>query len=313
MANGLIGLSFQELTPLEILAAIERADALGVPTWWMATGGAAPDALTLFAAAAARTKNIRMGTSIIPTFPRHPLVAVQQAEVIANLAPGRLVLGVGPSHAPIVSGTFGLPFERPLGHLREYVTILKSGLQDGHADLHGERFHVHADVPFPAPVPVMVSALQTNSFRLAGEVADGAISWICPAPYLRDVAMPALKDGATQANRPTPPLVGQVFFALSDDKAAVALSARKRLGLYPRLPSYQKMFLAAGFSDAQRGEWSESMLGAILVQGDEAAVSAGLRSFIVKSGASELIASLLPVTAEPEAELERAMRLIAGL
>lgn len=313
MDKGHIGIAFSELTPARTLEAIVRADGLGVPAWWMATGGAGADALTLFGAAAVRTKAIRMGTSIVPTFPRHPLVVAQQAEVIANLAPGRLVLGVGPSHGPVISGTFGIPFERPLEHLGEYVTVLKSGLETGTVNFDGARFQVHAQVPYPSPVPVMVSALRANSFRLAGRLADGAISWICPAPYLRDVALPALKEGAAQADRPTPPLIAHAFFALSGDASEVARSARKRLGFYLRVSSYFQMLTAAGYPEAQRGEWTDAMLDAVVIRGGEAAVADGLRSFMDTAGASELIASMLPVSADPEADLERAMRLIASL
>ncbi|MDP2936073.1 MAG: LLM class flavin-dependent oxidoreductase [Dehalococcoidia bacterium] len=313
MDKGHIGIAFSELTPARTLEAIVRADGLGVPAWWMATGGAGADALTLFGAAAVRTKAIRMGTSIVPTFPRHPLVVAQQAEVIANLAPGRLVLGVGPSHGPVIAGTFGIPFERPLEHLGEYVTVLKSGLETGTVNFDGARFHVHAQVPYPSPVPVMVSALRANSFRLAGRLADGAISWICPAPYLRDVALPALKEGAAQADRPTPPLIAHAFFALSGDASEVARSARKRLGFYLRVSSYFQMLTAAGYPEAQLGEWTDAMLDAVVISGGEAAVADGLRSFMDTAGASELIASMLPVSADPEADLERAMRLIASL
>ncbi|MDO8690318.1 MAG: LLM class flavin-dependent oxidoreductase [Dehalococcoidia bacterium] len=313
MEKGRIGIAFQELAPAATLEAIARADAMGVPSWWLATGGAGPDALTLFAAAAARTRAIRMGTSIVPTFPRHPLVTAQQAQVIVNLAPGRLALGVGPSHGPIMAGTFGIPFERPLEHLSEYVTVLKAALQTGRVDFDGARFHVHAQAPYPAPVPVMVSALQANSFRLAGRVADGAISWICPASYLRDVAMPALKEGAAQGGRPVPPLVAHAFIALSEDGAAVAASVRKRMAMYPRLPSYANMLVAAGYPEVRSGEWSDAMLDAVVIHGDEASVAAGLRSFMDTAGSSELIASLIPTGADIQADLDRAMRLIASL
>ncbi len=313
MDKGRIGIAFSELTPAKTLEAIVRADELGVPTWWLATGGAGADALTLFGAAAARTKAIRMGTAIVPTFPRHPLVVAQQAEVIASLAPGRLVVGVGPSHAVSVEGAFGIPFQRPLEHLGEYVTVLKSGLQTGAVNFDGARFHVHTQVPYPSSVPVMVSALQANSFRLAGRVADGAISWICPAPYLRDVALPALKEGAAQANRAVPPLVGHTFIALSGDLSEVARSARKRLGFYLRVPSYIQTLSAAGYPEAQRGELTDGIFSAVVIHGDEAKVAAGLRSFMETAGASELIASILPVSPDPEADLERAMRFIASL
>ncbi len=64
----------------------------------------------------------KLGTSIVPTFPRHPLVTVQQTQVIASLASGRFRLGVGPSHRPLMAA-MGLPFRAPLGHLREYVRL----------------------------------------------------------------------------------------------------------------------------------------------------------------------------------------------
>src|SRR4030095_2223662 len=86
----------------DVLAAIERAEQLGIQAAWMTTGGARPDSLTTFAAAAVRTQRIKLGTSIVPTFPRHPLVMVQQTQVIAQLAPGRFRLGVGPSHRPTI-------------------------------------------------------------------------------------------------------------------------------------------------------------------------------------------------------------------
>jgi alkanesulfonate monooxygenase SsuD/methylene tetrahydromethanopterin reductase-like flavin-dependent oxidoreductase (luciferase family) len=67
----------------EVLAAIERAEQLGIQAAWMTTGGARLDSLTTFAAAALRTQHIFLGTSIVPTFPRHPLVVAQQTQVIA--------------------------------------------------------------------------------------------------------------------------------------------------------------------------------------------------------------------------------------
>lgn len=312
MEKGRIGIAFQELRPAEMVEAVVRADELGVPTWWMTTGGAGPDGLTLLGAAAARTKRIRMGTAIIPTFPRHPLVMVQQAQVIASLAAGRLVLGIGPSHGPVISGSFGIPFERPLEHLREYYAVLKTGLHTGKADFDGARFRVHAQVPYPSPVPVMISALQVKSFRLAGRISDGAISWMCPAVYLRDVAMPALEEGAAEASRPVPPLVAQAFFALGG-AGRVAEAAGKRVGFYLRIPSYVKMLTTAGYPEAQRAELSKGILDAVFVAGDEAAVAEGLRAFAETAGASELIATLVPAGPDPRAELERAMKFIASL
>lgn len=108
MSKGSIGIMCQGLPPAQTLEAIVRADVLGVPTWWAGSGRVGPDALTLFGAAAARTKSIRLGTAIVPMYPRHPFVVAQQAQVISNLAPGRLVLGVGPGAGPTITESFGI-------------------------------------------------------------------------------------------------------------------------------------------------------------------------------------------------------------
>ena len=81
-----------------LVDTIVAAEQAGIEAAWMTSGGVAPDPLAVFAAAAGRTTSIKFGTCIIPTFPRHPLALVQGAVVVDSLAPGRLRLGVGPSH-----------------------------------------------------------------------------------------------------------------------------------------------------------------------------------------------------------------------
>ncbi len=138
MARPDIGVAIHAASPRATFDAIRRADELGVPTAWLTTGGAGPDALTIFAAAAVHTQRIRLGTAIVPTFPRHPVVLIQQVQVVAQLAPGRLALGIGPSHRSIIEEVFGIPFQKPLDHLREYVAVLRAGLAGGPIDHAGE-------------------------------------------------------------------------------------------------------------------------------------------------------------------------------
>lgn len=313
MHKWLIGINLQETSPAQTLEAIRRADALGVPAVWLNTGEAIPDALTLFAAATASTRTIKFGTAVVPTFPRHPIVTIQQAEVIANLAPGRLVLGIGPSHRPMIEHIHGLPYERPLEHLREYVAVLKAGLHNGRVDFEGSHYRVHATVNYPVAVPVMVSALRARAFGLAGEVADGAIAWACPAPYLRDIALPALQQGAAAVGRPVPPLVAHCFVAVSEDEGEVKRVAFPRLRYYARMAFYAAMLEAAGYSEAERTDRVDALYDALVVHGDESKVAAGLQSFLSTSGATELIATLLPIGTDRPKSNERALRLIAEL
>jgi F420-dependent oxidoreductase-like protein len=87
---------------------IIAAEAAGVRQIWMVQPPNWPDVLTTYAAAAIKTSTVRLGTSIVPTYPRHPLVLAQQALAFYDIAPGRLRLGIGPSHSFIIEDMYGL-------------------------------------------------------------------------------------------------------------------------------------------------------------------------------------------------------------
>ena len=164
MPKNLIGVHVSGDRVAEVLDDIDRAEQLGIEAAWMTTGGARLDSLTTLAVAAGRTTRIMFGTSIVPTFPRHPVVVAQQVQVVAQLAPGRFRLGVGPSHRPTIRG-LGIDFRSPLGHLREYLRILKDLLQKGRVDLDGTYYSAHEVIPGPVEVPVMASALRRGLLR----------------------------------------------------------------------------------------------------------------------------------------------------
>jgi alkanesulfonate monooxygenase SsuD/methylene tetrahydromethanopterin reductase-like flavin-dependent oxidoreductase (luciferase family) len=259
-----------------------------------------------------KTERIKMGTAITPTWPRHPLSVVQQVVALHSLMPGRLRLGVGPSHRPGIYKLFGIRFERPFEHLREYVTILKKALQEGPFDLEGSRFNVHGRVAEPPNVPVMISALRPGAWRLAGEIADGGLAWISPLPYLRDRALPALKEGAAAAGRAKPLMVAHCFVAVSEDADGVRQAGADRLAVYPRLPFYQEMFAEAGFPEAREGKMSEGMFDAVVVHGNEDTVRRRLQEYL-DAGMDEVIASVLVVGDDRRASTERTLRVLVAL
>lgn len=303
MATLRAGLVIRRPNPAATLAAIERAEAGGLDAVWSTVGGVAPDAVTLFAAAAVRTTRITLGTSIVPTYPRHPAALATQALAIAGLAPGRFRLGIGPSHRPTIEGAFGIPMGTPLDHLREYLTVLRDLLWEGRTAFVGTYYTVRLDLPpsiTPPRTPLLISALRANAFRLAGEIADGAISWVCPVPYLISTALPAMRAGAEAANRPIPPLVGHVPVAMHSDRQAVREAARAQLGLYGRLPFYARMFADAGFPVGSDGAMPDALLDTLVVAGTPETVRARLEA-IQSAGVDELIVSHIPV-AEGDAE-----------
>ena len=303
-----VGVAVEGPSSTAVLAGIETAEEMGIQAAWLTTGGAGRDGLTLFAAAAARTETIMLGTSITPIFPRHPVVVVQQVQVIAELAPGRFRLGVGPSHRPTMQRTFGTNFHHPLGHLSEYLRILKALLHEGSVEFDGRYYKAHASISSPVDVAVMASALQPKSFELCGAEADGAISWVCPGEYLRDVAVPALRAGAEWARRPVPPLIAHVPVCVHDSVEEVRAAVRRQFP-NPRLPFYQRMFAAAGFPEAAEGSWSDSMINSTAVWGDESQVAERLQE-LLSFGATELLVSPVPAGNDRSASLERTLRLI---
>ena len=306
------GLVIRRPDPAATLDAIARAEEQGLPAVWSTVGGTAPDTVTLFAAVAARTTRMGLGTAIVPTYPRHPIVLASQALVLAALAPGRVRLGIGPSHRPTIEGMFGIPMNRPLEHLREYLSVLRGLLWEGTVDFEGTHFRVHAQLPGgvePPRIPLPISALRAGSFRLAGELADGAISWVGPVPYLINPARPALEAGAAAVGRPTPPLIGHVPVALSGDREAVRAAARQQLALYGRLPFYARMFAEAGFPVGPDGTMPDALLDELVVSGSPEAVAARLGE-IQAAGVDELVVTQVAV-ADAAAEEAGLVKLLA--
>jgi alkanesulfonate monooxygenase SsuD/methylene tetrahydromethanopterin reductase-like flavin-dependent oxidoreductase (luciferase family) len=285
-----IGALIRDPSVPKTLELIERAESLGVPSVWLTTTGAGRDALTQFAAAAARTSVVHLGTAIIPTWPRSPLAVAQSASVIDALAPGRLRIGVGIASAA-TAGLVGAGFDKPLGALREYVEHLKALFSGEAVDLEGRHYTTRAKLEARVDAPVMASALRPGAFKLCGEVADGAISWMAPWGYIERAALPAMRAGAEAAGRPTPPLVFHVPVCVTTDREAAVSAAQEQAGVYTRIPSWAAMFAEAGYDTSQG--FTDAYLADALVCGDEATVADKLRSFIAR-GAAEVIAH--PVT-----------------
>ena len=147
----MIGMVVQEPTAALAVARIKQAEDAGVPAVWMTIGGAGgADPMATFAAAGAQTGSVLMGTAIVPNMPRHPIIMAQQAIAVAQLAPGRFRLGIGPSHQTTMENTFGFSFNKPLTRLGEYLDIVSALLTDrpgrrGRRILYGP--HTHPNRP----------------------------------------------------------------------------------------------------------------------------------------------------------------------
>jgi len=290
---------------------IAAAEAAGVEQIWMGQPPTWPDTMTTLAAAATKTSTICLGTSVVPTYPRHPLVLAQQALSLYDIAPGRLRLGIGPSHQAIIEGIYGLPQTTPLDHLREYVKVLRNALWEGRVDHHGHFFNVKVMLPRKAQIPVLISTLGKKAFQLAGEIADGALSWVCPVPYLLHTGIPALRTAAAANGRSAPPLVAYVSVALSQDRHSVLAAGHQLFDMYAKLPFYAKMFSDAGFPLTANQSNSDALVDSLVISGNKATVAAKFTELLA-AGLDELMVSLVPIKDTVD-ELTRLMNLIGQI
>ncbi|QBD74992.1 LLM class flavin-dependent oxidoreductase [Ktedonosporobacter rubrisoli] len=296
-----LGMLIEGSDTADVVARIRETELAGLRQIWMkvdAAGVGMPDVLTLLAAAALRTEQVRLGTAIVPIYPRHPLIMAQQALAIHDLAPGRLRLGIGPSNRMVIEDWLGLQFSSPLAYLTEYIQVMRK-IMEGDANHQGRFFQMAFSQTRQFSVPLLVSALGKKAFQLAGEIADGAISWMSPASYLLASALPALQAGAEQRRRPTPPLIAHVLVALHPNQEAVLSPVRQLVAGYSRLPFYARMFAEAGFAGAVDGREADlnALASALVISGDEATVYQHITE-LLDSGLDELMLQLIPIVDE---------------
>jgi alkanesulfonate monooxygenase SsuD/methylene tetrahydromethanopterin reductase-like flavin-dependent oxidoreductase (luciferase family) len=149
---------------------IIKLEDMGITAVWLRSIGAGGDPITIFGSAAIKTKRILMGTAITQIWGQHPVMLANQAQALSLLSQGRFRLGLGTSAWRLMDRIYGVSFNPPLGHLKEYVQILKGILQNGSIAYDGKYFTARTEEPldpFPPKVPIMVSALRVKSFALA--------------------------------------------------------------------------------------------------------------------------------------------------
>jgi alkanesulfonate monooxygenase SsuD/methylene tetrahydromethanopterin reductase-like flavin-dependent oxidoreductase (luciferase family) len=309
-----VGLTVSRQSAREAVDFIRAAEAGGVATVWSTMYALGNDLPTLYAAAAVQTERITLGTSIVPAFTRHPLALAGQAIALENLAPGRLRLGVGTSHSRTMAEAYGLEFAKPLAHLREYVHILKTALHQGEVEFAGDYYKVKAKMIATTETPVLMAALSEHAFALAGELADGAISWYCPPSYLLAKVKPAMERGAQSVGRTTPPLLAQINVAFEfdgRDREAVRTEMRENVIGTAGAPFYKNMYTASGYALDADGNPPDALVDELVISGDDDGVKAGLIDLLDR-GLDELVVTLMPGP-DRDADEARLIAILGGL
>lgn len=242
--------SFAESTDKLVSLASEANDQ-GFDTIWLPQIFGI-DALTAIAVAGSQVPDIKFGTSVIPTYPRHPQMLAQQALTVTQTIGDRLILGIGPSHKPVVEGMWGISFDKPVRHVREYLECLGPLLTEKSVRFAGESLTTRADVEIDAPAPqVMVAALGPQLLKVTGRLADGTILWMTGPTTISEHTVPTITAAAEAADRPAPEIVAAFPVCVTGGSAEELEEARQRaakeFAVYGTLPSYRAMLDREGY------------------------------------------------------------------
>jgi len=238
--------TIDSLTALATTAREQGFDSLWIPQ----TFGL--DTLTAIAVAGQTVPDITFATAVVPTYPRHPMMLAQQALTVNAAIGDRLVLGIGPSHKPVVEGSWNISFDKPIRHLREYLEILMPLLHEKSVRFQGETLTTKADIQIDAPAPkVMLSALGPQLLKVTGRLADGTILWMTGPQTIADHSAPVIKEAAAAAGRPEPEIVAGFPICVTDGSAEANNDTRERaarsFAMYGTLPSYKAMLDREGY------------------------------------------------------------------
>ena len=263
-----------------------------------------PDVLTVLALAGAKTSRIELGTSVVPTYPRHPHMLAAQALTVQAASNGRFNLGIGLSHAPVVEGMWGLSYERPAVHMREYLSVLLPLIREGRTSFSGEFFRVNATVQVPVPKPpaVLIAALAPVMLRMAGQMTDGTITWMVGPKALENHIVPRITKAAKEAGRPAPRVVVGLPIAVTDDPEGATERAARSFQVYGTLPNYKRVLDIEGVGGPAD----------VAIVGKESEVEQQLRD-IASAGATDFLAGMFPVGDDVQASLGRTRTLLKGL
>jgi F420-dependent oxidoreductase-like protein len=303
-----IGIGIGEIggNPATIDGLIEQARAAerdGFASAWLANIFGF-DAMTVCALAGHATQRIELGTAVVPTYPRHPLAMAQQAMSVNAACRGRFSLGIGLSHQVVIEGMLGLSFARPFSHMREYMAVLGPLVREGKVSHQGEEYRVQAQLSLPEvpPPQILIAALAPRMLRLAGEQADGTITWMTGPKTLREHTIPRISEAAAKAGKPAPRIVCGLPVAVCDDADLGRQTAARAFEVYGFLPSYRAMLDREGVAGPAD----------VAIVGDEDAVGEQVED-LARIGVTDLLVAIYPTGKDARASVARTRELLVKL
>ncbi|MEQ8839859.1 MAG: TIGR03564 family F420-dependent LLM class oxidoreductase [Acidimicrobiales bacterium] len=281
-----------------LLAHAEKAAADGMAGWWLAQVGIV-DALTVLALAGAETGEMELGTAVNATFPIHPTALAAKTLTTQAVVAGPLTLGLGVNHAPVVEHTWGMNFEKPIRHVRDYLSCLQPLLETGSADYAGEDYTARFEGARPTDrTPGLVlAAMGPQMLKVAGQRTDGTILWMTGEKAIATQIAPHVNEAAADAGRPAPRIVCSLPISVTDDEGGMRDFIGQVLSNYGDLPSYRAMLDLDGHAGP----------GEAMICGDETSVRQQLEA-VSAAGATEFSAAEIGTSSEDFARTRALLR-----
>ena len=281
-----------------IVGAAKAAADQGFPSLWLPQIFGA-DAITVASVIGREVPGIELGTAVVPTYPRHPMMLAQQALTANAITGGRFTLGIGLSHQIVIEQMFKQSFDKPLRHMREYLSVLRPLIHDRAVSFQGDTLGAQSaiDIPGATPCPILIAALGPKMLELAGQMAEGTITWMTGPKTLANHTIPTIANSADRAERDKPRIVVGVPVCVTDDVAGTRERAAKALVNYGFLPSYRAMLDREGLEGPAD----------FAVIGDEATVRAGLEEYGAV-GVHDLLAAELGATDDERERTRNVLR-----
>ena len=256
------------------------------------------DALTTLAVVGHEVPRIELGTAVIPTYPRHPMMLAAQALSTQQASDGRLILGIGLSHQIVIESMFGMSYDKPARHMREYLSILMPLVHGESTAINGETLSFNGSIGITAPpVPVLIAALAPRMLELAGRVADGTVTWMTGPATLESHIVPSITKAAADAGRPAPRVAVGLPVCVTDDADAARARAAKIFEMYGFLPSYRAMLDREGAQGPAD----------VAIVGTEAEVAAGIQR-VADAGATDFAAAEFATSADEKTRTRELLR-----
>lgn len=257
---------------------------------WFAQMPYEPDLLTVLTVGLREVDGIEVGTGVLPIQNQLPMLLAQRALTISQMAGGRLLLGLGMTHQAVTEGMWGIPWDKPVRRLNEYLDGLLPLLSGEKADATGETVTTRGALMIPgAPTPpVYIAALGPKLLQIAGRRSSGTVTWMTGPKTLAGHVGPTLRQAAADAGRAEAVrVVAAIPIAVTDDVDGARKQAAEQFAMYGYLPSYRAMLDREGYAGPED----------IAIIGDEQTVRDRLAE-LEAAGVDEYVG----VTFDPSAE-----------